>query len=37
MTETSLLNNFDKARTVLYYLNKIGVRFAIDDFSTGYS
>jgi diguanylate cyclase (GGDEF)-like protein len=37
ITESSLMRQPEKARTILEEITQIGVRFAIDDFGTGYS
>ncbi len=37
ITETALISNFDKAKTIIDRLNAEGVDFIIDDFGTGYS
>ena len=37
ITETSLIENFDRAATTLERLRRMGVRVAIDDFGVGYS
>ena len=37
ITETSMLNNFDLARSILDELRGAGVTVALDDFGTGYS
>lgn len=37
ITETVLIENFDKARQVMEQLKAIGVRIAMDDFGSGYS
>ncbi len=37
ITETVLIENFDKARQVMEQLKALGVRIAMDDFGSGYS
>lgn len=37
ITETVLIENFDKARQVMERLKELGVRIAMDDFGSGYS
>ena len=37
LTETTLLDNFEKTQTIIERLKKIGVECSIDDFGTGYS
>ena len=37
ITETVLIENFDKARLVMERLKEMGVRIAMDDFGSGYS
>ncbi len=37
ITESVLIENFEKARSVMEQLKKLGVRLAMDDFGTGYS
>lgn len=37
ITESTMMQDIDTARTVLNRLRDIGIRFAIDDFGTGYS
>jgi diguanylate cyclase (GGDEF)-like protein/PAS domain S-box-containing protein len=37
MTETAIINNAEKAVTIMEELKEIGVKLSIDDFGTGYS
>jgi len=37
LTETTLLDNFDKANSIIKDLKEIGIECSIDDFGTGYS
>lgn len=37
ITESSFINDFEKAKSTLLALKKIGVNLALDDFGTGYS
>jgi len=37
LTETTLLDNFDKTNSIIKHLKEIGIECSIDDFGTGYS
>lgn len=37
LTESSLVENVERARSVLVELERLGIRLALDDFGTGYS
>jgi len=37
ITETALIENFDKTKALIEHLNTVGIKFIIDDFGTGYS
>jgi PAS domain S-box-containing protein len=37
ITESALINNLERARTIAFTLKEMGCRIALDDFGTGYS